>query len=127
MSAAPPAPPAPPAIGAAADRADGERLLWLRVVYQAFEDAADRRDGRDNAGGERSETAAAARAWLSVDCPDFRHVCGLAGLDPSDVAAAARRQLDSGATPQELRKRLWSRVEGKRGDGGRRSRISAAA
>jgi hypothetical protein len=118
--------PASPRLDAPED-AESERLLWMRVIYQAIEDAADQREGYAHAGGDRAQIAEAARAWLSVDCRDFRYVCQLAGLDPADVQAAAARTLDSGATPQQLRKQLSRRVEGKRGAGGLRSRIGAAA
>jgi hypothetical protein len=70
-----------------------ERVLWLAVINQAFNDALAPYVRDASEGIERRQ----ARSWFRTTNPDFKIVCELAELNPQYVfdqyiKAAPRRQ-----------------------------------
>ncbi|HEY8566590.1 MAG TPA: hypothetical protein VIL65_13885 [Beijerinckiaceae bacterium] len=67
------------------------RALWLGVIELALEDAAPLLRRANVTPKSRAIEMRTARTWLLSDGRDFRSVCTLAGLDPSQVR---RRAMD---------------------------------
>jgi uncharacterized phage protein (predicted DNA packaging) len=92
--------------------ADPVHQLWVRVILQATEDAAQIVESLASAetNNARNQRLAAlvqrdkARLWFNPKNPDFVEVCNLAGMDPDAVAeraAKAIRRCDEAAAKGE--------------------------
>jgi hypothetical protein len=65
------------------------RDLWVAVITRAVLDAGGLVLG-DRNPAEIVAAIRQARAWLTDDTPDFREVCGMAGVDPEAILRVTR-------------------------------------
>lgn len=70
------------------EHSEHDRQLWCAVIFQALEDATSAKK-ETNAYDRR-----VARDWFNKAGPDFREVCGLAGMDHDAVRSAALQKIE---------------------------------